>query len=356
MKKLFVIFLITINFKASAQKQSWTTYFPVSNNVIGHTFIGSNPQDAKIQEDVENVVVKTSPSATSFTKDQKTTTEFIWNKLFSKNSLRLADVDAHGVRIDQINRETLNEMPRNVPFVYAALKADSSTITFRKAKKIKIDSSPIIDSLKKIYPTITDTELGKFVDFLKFSYEGNDSTDFKMTIKDSSVYFLVQVAEIDKIGGTKWDRYCASFLSVDNSFVDRFTLVDSLDFYKTGNANPHFSFTTRLFNSVQKATVWLEMDKAKNLVVHSQISPTEVEKTKILTERNGTWHYNNIVVRSYPYRAGRSSENYKDIILIINARRDGSKIIVESGATDNACGETYLNYPESQLRWINFRL
>lgn len=356
MRKIIFLYGFLLTIPLLAQKQSWTTYFPVSNDVIGHTFIGKDPLDAKVQLDIENVTVRTSRSAYSFTKEQKNITQLIWNKLFTKNSLKLADIKAYGVKIDQITKETQSEMPRNIPFVYAGLKADSCIITFRKSKKMKMDSSPIIDSLKKIYPNITETEVGKFADFLKFTSSSSDSTEYYVKIKDPDVYFLIQVAEIDKVGGNKWDKYCASFLSLKQQYVPRFTLVDSLDYYKTGRAETHFSWTEELFDKKQKASVWLEIDKDKNLVVHSQISPVEPEKKKIITERNGTWNYDNIVVRSYPYTTGSNSESYKDIILIINAKREGNKIIIESGATNKICGRTFLNYPQSQFRWIKFSI
>lgn len=352
MKKVIFLLFFFHSFIGLGQKLSWTTYFPVRSNVIGHTFIGTNPMDSKIQEDIENVTIKTEAGASTFTKEQQRISEFALNALFKKHKLGVSNIQAYGVKLDNITKATLDEMPRNIPFVYAGLRADSSTITFKKAKKAKIDSGPIIETLKNVYPSIPTTELGGFIDFLKFTSETNDSSDFKITVKDPTVYFLVQIAQIDKTNDKKWEKYCASFLSLAKHYVTSFTLVDSLNFYKTGIAETHFASQS----AGQKAKVWLEIDKAGNLMVHSQISAREPEKIKMLTERNGTWTYDNIVVRSYPYRTGQNSEIYKDILLIINARREGKKIIIESGANTQICGATYLNYPESKFRWIDFKI
>lgn len=352
MKKLLVLFVLLIALKATPQKQSWTTYFPVSDDVVGHSFLGLNPMDARVQEDLENVVIKTSSSSTTLTKEQKYLTEFSLNNLFQKYKIGVARVDAYAVKIDRLNKESLNEMPRNVPFVYAALKADSSVITFRKYKTDTIQSAPVIDSLKKIYPKISESDLGKFIDFLKFTTDKRDSVEYNMTIKDPNVYFLIQVAEIDSKGS--WENACASFLSRNKPyhFVDRFTLIDSADLYTTGYAETHFSWRSK----GQKAKVYLEIDQANNLIMRTKISPTDTGQVKILKERNGTWNKDNIVVKSYPYKARKGIEYYKDILLTINARREANKIIIESGADEKQCGETYLNYPESEFHWKTFRL
>jgi hypothetical protein len=250
-------------------------------------------------------------------------------------------------------------MPPGIPFVYAGLKADSTIITFKKSKRVKIDSSPIIDSLKKIYPNVSETEIGKLTEFLKFTRTTKDSVDFKMTITNTNVYFLIQVAEfvqLDRADGINWNKYCASFLNSDGVFADSIILVDSADAYKSGEANTHYARIKNIFKNLPKASVWFEIDENQNLAVHSKASNRETEKIKILKERNKTWRSDNIVIRSYPYKSDNNSERYKDIILVINAKRVGNRIIIYSGATEKDCGETYIYYPETELRWKYFNI
>jgi len=57
MKKLIFILLVLISSFAMAQKMNWTTYFPVSENIVGSMVTGDNSLKMRIAEYGKNVVL-----------------------------------------------------------------------------------------------------------------------------------------------------------------------------------------------------------------------------------------------------------------------------------------------------------
>lgn len=362
MRQLLYLIILLSPIFLYGQKISWTTYFPVESEVIGKIFSGKNPNDFKLTYNEDDVAYNSTSSASSFSMEQKRTAVFNLNTLFNKNNLRVYNINAWGVKVDRIDKEGLTIVAPNAQFVYAGLRADSATIVFRKVKSMTLSPNAIIDSLVKFYPKIKQTELGKFTDFLKFSTTSTDSLDFNITIKDPTVYFMVQIAKMqiyEKSSGEDWRKNCASFLGNNNRFVDSMTLANidgDAKSHITGQTDVHFAKERR----GARATLWLEISEdSKDLLLIYRKNIRAKEDTSKLTSRNNAYAYKEKNIFRYVYREDGDKVYSKEVLLTLEAVRRGNKIVVKSGATtgkqDGVCGKTYINYPESSLEWIEFR-
>lgn len=349
------ILILLIISSLHAQRKSWTTYFPVTSDVIGKIFVGKNPLQAKILDTENGITFKSNPSASTFSSEQRQTTIFGLNELFNSNGLKIADVSAEGLKIDIIDKSSLLQVDNGPNFVYAGLRADSSIVTFKRSMNRTYKTDPIIDKVKQVYPGIKETELGQFVDFLKANRTTFDTTVFKLTIKNPLVYFLVQVAKIDILwnsNGINWKKQCASFLDLNHKYADSLILENKVGSFntKTGKASTYFS----KFDKGNEAFVWFEINNKDSLEIHFETSYTKKSPPKVLQERNGTWQDEMEFICRYPYSSGKNNVDYKDVLLTYKASRKGNRIIIYSNATNKICGQSFINYPESKLTWIEF--
>lgn len=360
MQKTFT-FLVFITFSTFvySQKKSWTIYSPAMSNVIGKSFAGKDPLDAKVLNNNEGVTFETVKGATTFSEEYKRSATFGLNTIFNKQSIRIFDINAYGIKVDLITLDALyHDIDPGVNFVYGGLRADSVTIIIRRSKKSELNAGEIITQLKKVFPVIeTNPVVSELTNFLKFKTESQDSTDFNLTIKDSSVYFLVQVATFDQVGKTydvNWNRVCASYLNVNNKYADTITLLN-----ETGNRNFKTGITTPKFSNLKKgaqAQTWLQINEDNTqLLFNYKTNYSAKTKSITLPSTNEVWNESSHFVFRYPYSNTRDNISFKDILLTIDAVKRGDKIVITSGATKKRCGATYLNYPESKLTWIEFK-
>ena len=117
--------------------------------------------------------------------------------------------------------------------------------------------------------------------------------------------------------------------------------------------------TTPKFSNLKKgaqAQTWLQISSDNSqLLFNYKTNYSGRIKSIPLESTNNVWNETSHFVFRYPYSNTRDNISFKDVLLTIDAVKQGNKIVITSGATSKRCGSTYLNYPESKLTWIEFR-
>jgi hypothetical protein len=214
----------------------------------------------------------------------------------------------------------------------------------------------VISSVRKIIPAIEAQPIySELLNYLRMSSNVKDSVDFNITLKDTSVYFLMQVAVFDQIGRTldvNWWKKCSSFLNSEGKFSDTIVLKRQSGGFQRETKPITVKFSS--FKRGSAASLWFEIDSISNLKLDHKPNYSGRTVKNILPFDDETIIMDKYFLFRYPYDNSRNNFRFKEVVLTMKARKELNVIKVISGATGRVCGSTFINYPESKLMFIEY--
>lgn len=258
-------------------------------------------------------------------------------------------IKAKEAKVDLL--QNLDKIPPNTDFVISGLRAKEVYIEIDRNSNTKVSTG----DLKKIIATMCGLPLQvvEYVPNLSLESNRNDSTKF--VIKDTSVYFMVQIATMESKGVSEnfYSTYtdnCTKkiFLSKLKCVQEKIILKADKDNYSSKVKYPFLNSGKQVYSH----GVWFEIEKQKDKPSILKIKHTTSSRVccdsifeKIflpnIINKDEIWNYK----RCYLFTIQTENDTYKEVYVDFEAYREKDDIIIR---------EAYLRYPDYKLTYRKF--
>lgn len=343
---LFALFTITI----VSCKTSWIGVNIPQSNLVGKKVSG-NPKTVGVFQPMLKVVEITSEDApNSLIRSFEKETKFFLSNIFSTSTNKIADISAKNVKIDYL--ANYPDAPPSVDFIYSGARADEVYIKYKRDSKTSASAVELLKTISKVRGSLGVVDsLFNLQDTIKFS----SSTEYIDTIRNSKVYFIVQVGTIELPNSKIWNRYGKSYSGITNA--PNFKLINAFNKEKSILVQPvHLRGTP---NSKYVTDTWLQVERnAKNelelYAYYNEVGTNTSTQKQIIPSRkigdDVVWDVNKFVFYKYPV----SKTRYKILSSTVYGKLTDNGNAIEFLNYGNGTYKTFFYYPESDIKFSKY--
>jgi hypothetical protein len=335
---LTAMLLSFLTISVYGQKKTWLRYTPAQANAVGKKFMKYEKKDGSAT--ISGEVNPNKLSTTDQVSEDKHKEEFqksltISLKGFLGKKASVGDIEATGLVVTQI--DTLRYC-RPGKFVFAGIKANTVKITLKKEGSSTIKPKDLLKEVEQYANSLNPALVAGVSVIDSIHWESQKSMSIE--IKNPSVYYMVQVAELKENLGTP-DKYFIDLVRLENGNL---TLNENYPVTDT-KVKPVISRSFRDgIESIEVELVYKKQDanSKPELIVRYTQQGGGGTKEKIIPMLSATrWDENKFLVHDYVIDEKRT----KPVYLNIKAELNGNDIKITRAT---------FTYPEKEIKILKY--